>query len=194
MNIITAPHQGLRTPAQPITKVDKKTTKFLSELELTLKNKKNPTGVGLAAPQLNEHYRAFVTFLPNDIDDNPETTHSSRIKTYINPEITKHSKETTFGPDNKDPNLEGCLSIPKLYGPIPRWKWIELEFDSIIEGELKRDKVRLEWFSARVAQHEFDHLQGILFTDYSLEYDLPLYKEDAQGKLIEIDNRIAQLF
>jgi peptide deformylase len=63
---------------------------------------------------------------------------------------------------------------------VPRWPWIEVEFQELIQDELVEKKERFEWFAARVMQHEIDHLDGILFTDYSLEYDLPVYQEDPE--------------
>ncbi len=182
MKIITAPHHSLRQKANPISKIDKKVSKFLAELETTLRNKKNPKGVGLAAPQVDTNLRAFAMDLSRDekIQD---------INIYINPVITKHSFNKSLGENKKNPTLEGCLSIPNLYGPIPRWEWVEVEFDQITDGELQRTSEKFEWFPARVFQHELDHLNGILFTDYSLEFDLPLYRENEdKTKLIELDN------
>lgn len=183
MKIVQAPHPSLRKKAQPITKVDKKVKKFLKELETTLENKKNPRGVGLAAPQVDTNWRAFV------IDQAPSQDQPQQLQLFINPIISKTSKKQTLGQDTKYPTLEGCLSIPGFYGPVPRWEWIEVEYDQIKNDELKRTRQKLDWFTARVFQHELNHLEGILFTDFSLDYELPLYREDKKtGKLKEIDD------
>lgn len=179
--IIQIPHDTLRQVAKRIDKVDKKLIKFIAELEETLDKKRNPAGVGLAAPQVNTSIRAFCTNL-------------STIKTYINPEIIKTSKKSTFGPDPEDPFMEGCLSMPDLYGPVPRWEWVEVEFQVLDNNKLVNKKERLESIEARVFLHELDHLDGILFTDYALEYDLPVYKEYKRDKFQEVDHELLKLF
>ena len=187
MQIITIPHQSLRQKAQKIEKLDKKTLKFLQNLEKTLQNKKNPRGIGLAAPQVDRLQRVFVTFVSeNEKKENPI------LQTFINPVITTHSKNYTLGPDKKNPVLEGCLSMPGLYGSVPRWEWIEVEYQNVDFSDdfpkLITLKNKFQGFHSRVIQHELDHLDGILFTDYSLEYDLPVYVEKGK-KLVEIEDR-----
>lgn len=184
MKIISAPHPSLRTVASEVKMVDKKLTQFIKDLELTLKNKDNPKGVGLAAPQVDKRLRVFATQFSNN--DNFDDASTLKIDYYINPNITKHSGKQTFGEDKKNPQLEGCLSIPKIYGPVPRWEWVELNYFVIEDGELKEKTQRFDQFEARVIQHETDHLNGILFTDYLLEYDLPVYFENSKtGELEE---------
>lgn len=179
--IIEIPNETLREVAKEITKVDKKLIRFVLELEETLDKKRNPRGVGLAAPQVNNSIRAFCM-------------NFSRLQTYINPKIIKTSKNSTFGPDPKDPIMEGCLSMPELYGPVPRWEWIKVEFQVLENGKLVDKKQKFEAFEARVFQHELDHLDGILFTDYALEYDLPVYKEYKKDKFQEVDHELLKLF
>ena len=187
MKIISAPHSTLRHKASPVEIVDKKLINFIKDLELTLKNKDNPKGVGLAAPQVDKKLRIFTTQLSNIGDFDNEK--SLEIKHYINPIITRHPDKQIFGEDNDNPQLEGCLSIPKIYAPVPRWQWVELEYQILKNGQLVSKKKVFEDFAARVIQHETDHLDGILFTDYALEYDLPVYFENTKtGKLEETTN------
>ena len=80
--------------------------------------------------------------------------------------------------------------MPGIYGPVPRWEWVEVEYEKIENGVFVPDKKKFSDFHARVVQHEIDHLDGILFTDYSLEYDLPVYIEK-KNQLIEIEDRRA---
>lgn len=196
MKIIQAPHPTLRTKAQEVTKLDKKILQFIPELEKTLDHSQNPKGVGLAAPQVDKKYRIFSTNLPLDGSD-PDEDSALSLAHYINPEIKKTSNNRILGENAKDEDyrLEGCLSIPLLYGPVPRWEWVELEYSYIKlnanqEPELVRTKRKFSNFAARVIQHELDHLDGILFTDYLLEYDLPAYQPDPKtDKLEEIRNR-----
>ena len=106
-------------------------------------------GVGLAAPQVHEELRVFVGLL--DEEPGPD----SDAMALINPEIMPE------GPDQNS-GWEGCLSIPDIRGMVPR-------FTSILVKALDRDgrpiELRLKNFAARVAQHETDHLDGILFFD-----------------------------
>ena len=188
MKIISAPHQTLRQKAIEVDKVDKKLIQFIDNLEETLRNKDNPKGVGLAAPQVDKKLRIFTTQLSKN--DNFDDESSLEIRHYINPVITKHAGKQVFGEDKDNPQLEGCLSIPKIYAPVPRWQWVELEFLILENGKLVPQKERFDNFAARVVQHEADHLDGILFTDYALEYELPVYFENKKtGKLEETTNK-----
>ena len=119
MKIITIPHKTLRETAKPVVKVDKKLLKFVNDLTATLNKTKNPKGVGLAATQVNSLQRIFATNLDNE------------LRSYINPAIIGHSKNIVLGPPKKEPYLEGCLSIPAIYGPVPRYEWVELEYYNI---------------------------------------------------------------
>jgi len=181
MQIITVPHQTLRSQAKPVKGVDKKLIKFIENLKTTLANARNPRGAGLAAPQVNKLWRIFTTQLHLD--------HQPPLRYFINPIITRHSRKLLLGEtaSSKEVREEGCLSIPKLYGPVPRWQWIELEYWQVVNGTLVKHEEKFSNFFARVIQHETDHLNGVLFTDYSLQYDLPVYREDKQGQWREID-------
>ena len=179
--IVHMPHPSLRQPAKSVTEVTPELTKLIANLEETLAKTRNPRGVGLSSPQIDERLAVFSTLLPDDEQDGKPVMHS-----YINPKIIKNSGQKTFGPDPKSPILEGCLSIPLIYGPVPRYSWVELEYQIIDKDHLKTVKARFADFSARVIQHEFDHLQGVLFTDYSLQFGLPVYQE-VKNKLELID-------
>lgn len=179
--IIEIPHKTLREVSKTVERVDKKFISFVSQLEETLDKKRNPRGVGLAAPQVDTTLRVFCINI-------------SGVTTYINPRIAKTSKKTTFGPDVEDPIMEGCLSMPDLYGPVPRWEWIDAEFQVLEDGKLIDKQVRMQDFQARVFQHELDHLNGILFTDYAIKYNLPVYKEYKKNKFEEIDHELLKLF
>lgn len=192
MKIISVPHQTLRSRAQEVTKVDKKVATFIDGLGKTLLETNNPPGVGLAAPQVDTLYRVFATYLA---PGNDESEKHRSLRFFINPVVVDHSEKLVFGQKDDEPRLEGCLSIPGLYGPVPRFQWIEFEFQTLVAGELQTFKERFFDFPARVMQHEFDHLDGILYTDYSLEYDLPVYRENPKTKkLEEIDKVILEAF
>lgn len=179
MNIVTIPHQILRTTAQPVAGFSEELRGFLADLQTTLQQTDRPRGVGLAAPQVNVPLRIFAT----QLEENQITP-----EVLINPVIVGHGNQPTLGPDPEHPQLEGCLSMPLLYGPVPRWEWVEVEYHGLIGDQLVEKKERFDGFHARVVQHEIDHLDGILFTDYSLQYDLPVYREEGK-ELVEITDR-----
>lgn len=201
-NIVTVPHQSLRQVAKPVVDFDKKIKQVIKELATTLQESSD-RGVGLAAPQIDTKWRIYATKSEFALGENEseKKTGKKRTKPYaaifINPEITRVSKEFELGEDGDGTPLEGCLSIPGIYGPIPRHQWVELSYQTPNESntELITKEVRLHDFSARLAQHEIDHLDGILFTDYTLEYDLPLYAENDQGELEKLrDTRFVEGF
>lgn len=194
--IVTAPNSILRT----------RSTDFIlpDQLELAIKHARNlretlvpdheSIGVGLANPQIGKNSRLFVTFLPES--SNAENTdypgdaeaNNSVLTTYFNPELIDRSNTMTFGPNPKEPILEGCLSIPGFYGPVPRHEWVTLRYLSSTQEEHTQT---FRGFTARVIQHEYDHLQGILFTDYLLNNQLPLYQRNRRNQLEEVDLSLA---
>jgi len=173
MKIITTPNPLLHQKSKPITQIDKKTLKFIKSLETTLLKTSNPPGVGLSAIQVGKKLRVFSTHLP----DQP-------LQTYINPQIISKSKQITLGGPKDKPFLEGCLSIPNIYGPVKRHQWIKLNW---LDTNNQSHTQQFSDFEARVIQHEQDHLDGILFTDHSLKNNLPLYQQSSSGKLTPIN-------
>lgn len=187
MKIILVPHKTLRKTATPITKIDKKITSFLKELTNTLDQSRNPKGAGLAANQVDKLYRAFATNIPLPGENTPT------MRTFINPKLVGTKGDQEIANEKKDGWMEGCLSIPKLYGPVPRWNTVTLEFQILENDELVTKTETFTDFAASLMQHELDHLDGVLFTDYSLKYDLPLFAENPQtNKMEEIDKSIVE--
>jgi peptide deformylase len=123
-------------------------------------------GVGLAAPQIHEGVRVFVGVLEtpkgegNDAEPEPLAI--------INPEIIPVGDETVE-------DWEGCLSIPDIRGRVPRWREIRLRGYDRDGG---RFELSLRDFPARVAQHETDHLDGILFFDRMKSFETLTFLEE----------------
>ena len=105
------------------------------------KTMREANGIGLAGPQVGVQLKVFVIDIP-------------WIIACFNPRIIEYSKEKIILP-------EGCLSFPNLYMGISRSEWIEAEWLTY-NGKTKTR--RLKGLSGRIFQHEFDHLDGILFT------------------------------
>ncbi len=183
MKIVTAPHPTLRQKAEPIEKIDKKMVQFIKDLSSTLEQKQNPPGVGLAGPQVDKKLRAFAI---RPVQGRESST--VPVQVFINPKITAHSQDKTLGAKEEEPDLEGCLSIPNVYGPVPRWTWVKLDYQVLEDQRLVDKSKRFSDFPARIVQHELDHLEGVLFTDYLLEMNLPAYLQE-QNQLIELEDK-----
>lgn len=218
LKIINVPDKTLRKKSREITTLTPNLLDFIQELGQTLQGKTDPPGVGLSAIQVGEPQRVFVSYLPKDksLPADQWTPDKLQLIAHINPEITATSEAKTLGGNEDRPSLEGCLSIPHIYGPVYRHEWIELTYYTLPTGslplqgdsktppplgggarggwdkskkvsDLKKTTKRYTGFAARVMQHEQDHLDGILFTDYILKDDLELYFEEGND-LVEIDN------
>jgi len=180
MKVISAPHPTLRRVAQTITKFDKRFFKFVDRLKAQMLKEKDPEGVGLAAPQVNKSWQVFVARVGEDLRASSET------RAFINPKIIAHAPKKTLLDDSA--HFEGCLSVPLVYGPVPRWDWIEMKYQTIEAGKIVERQEKFADFPARVLQHEYDHLQGVLFTDYLLELNLPAYISK-NNEWIELEDR-----
>lgn len=193
MKIIIAPNQVLRQKAKEVEVFDKKFFTFAKELAQTLIEKENPRGVGLAAPQVNKSWRIFVAVLGEKNQESDRPT----LEFFINPRFTKLSNKKILGAMDGSERFEGCLSIPLLYGPVLRHEWVEVEYQSLDYKELQKKgqaqiiskMARLTDFDAKIVQHEYDHLEGILFTDYSLQNNLPIYVTNKEGQWVEVENK-----
>lgn len=188
--VLTAPHPTLRQTAQPIKTVDKKLLDNIKQLIIALEGEKDPPGVGMAFPQIDKSIRGFA-LRPDAKGDNPA---HAKIKILINPVITAHSTNQSFGEDPDEPDFEGCLSVPKIYGPVPRWDWLELDYEIIKDEQLLKQSQRYTGYVARVIQHELDHLDGILFTDHLLKLDLPAFIKQGDEFAELMDRDILQVF
>lgn len=107
-------------------------------------------GVGLAAPQIAEGLRLFAYWVPA-FEDRPEVPPT----VLVNPEIRVIGEEV-------DEGWEGCLSIPGLRGLVPRHRRIKVK---AVDVEGSPVSLTADGFHARVLQHEYDHLDGIVYLD-----------------------------
>jgi peptide deformylase len=111
-------------------------------------------GVGLAAPQIGLAIRLLVIDLDALREDNPELADFKIAM--INPEMLEMSEEEIEA-------NEGCLSIPGISEKVYRAEWIKIKY---FDASFKEHIEEFEGFKARVIQHEYDHLEGSLFTDH----------------------------
>lgn len=166
--IVHAPNDVLASPAKTVTNFDKKLTRLVADMKDTLVATTNPKGVGLAAPQIGEPWRVFLT-KPHD-----------GIRVFINPEIIKKMGQTDGVPEREN-KLEGCLSIPKIWGRVKRAETLTLHYNDET-GHSHQEQ--FTGFIATIIQHETDHTNGTLFTHRVLEQKEKLYQatRDEKGK------------
>jgi peptide deformylase len=142
-------HPVLRERARPLDKSDFKSAVVQKLIDDMIDTMHEYHGVGLAGPQVHEGLRIFVALL----DDEPDSKSPAAV--VINPEIIPNAQSTEEG-------WEGCLSIPDIRGMVPRYTDITMR---ALDRNGRSVELTLKNFVARVAQHETDHLDGVLFFD-----------------------------
>ncbi len=169
--IVKVPNPVLTAEASPIKSFDKKLEKLIADMKHTLLQCKNPKGVGLAAPQIGEPYKVFIT-RPREKDP---------IRVFVNPTIVSVDDTHTDGVPERDNKLEGCLSIPNIWGKVTRATGLTLRYQDEY-GNSKEEQ--FTGFLATIIQHETDHVNGILFTHRVLEQKGTFYQSarDKNGK------------
>ena len=124
--------------------------KLIENMFLTLDE---ASGVGLAAPQIGKNIRLFVVDCTPWADEVPELAEYRKV--FINAEIYERSAETSLF-------NEGCLSLPGLHEDVSRPVSIKIRYQD--ENFVEHDE-EIGGMAARVIQHEYDHLEGEVFTD-----------------------------
>ena len=142
----------LREPSKEVVKVSRKIQDLVQDLLDTMYNAQN--GVGLAAPQIGVNLRVFVIDVRENDILNPIV--------FINPKIIKKSGEVV--------SSEGCLSFPDVYSDVKRAENVLVKATDI-KGRSFTLEAKEGSLLSRAIQHEFDHLNGILFIDRCEDVD-----------------------
>ena len=130
------------------------------------------SGIGLAAPQINKGIRLFLIDTTPFVDDEEETEEVIVKQAFINARIIEETgEEWVFN--------EGCLSIPDVREDVSRKSTVTIEY---MDENFKKHTTTFDGLTARVIQHEYDHIDGILFTDKISA----LRKRMIKGKLMDI--------
>jgi peptide deformylase len=145
--IVRLGHPALRSPAQPIPPARIADPEVQTLIDDMVETMHEAHGVGIAAPQLGEEVQIFVYHAAGP----PEIP----LHVVINPLITPQVREVVY-------DWEGCLSIPDLRGLVPRHG--EVRVQGLDRGGKPVDYV-VAGFEARIVQHEYDHLNGVVFLD-----------------------------
>lgn len=173
-SLVIVPSPVLINKSDKVKHFDAKLSEIISEMTETLLATTDPVGVGLAAPQVGLPLQIFQM----------KPSEKSKVTTYINPKIIEESQNQDIPNfsnstkiEAKKPKkgklLEGCLSVPNIWGHVTRKKEVKLSwFD---EKGREHEKLFIG-FPAVIIQHEMDHLNGVLFTKHVMAQNEKLYK------------------
>jgi peptide deformylase len=158
VNILKYPHPTLRHKSKTLRRVDSELRKLVRQMFDIMYERE---GIGLAANQVDLPYRLFILNLAGD----PEAKDEEHV--FINPVITQRKGSAE--------DKEGCLSFPEIFAPVRRSAKVVLAAYTL-EG--KEIAYELDGLFARAAQHESDHLDGVLFVDRLTPSHLLSIRED----------------
>ncbi|HEY8748773.1 MAG TPA: peptide deformylase [Tepidisphaeraceae bacterium] len=162
LKIIYYPDPRLKRMSKPVTRFDEELRQLVVRM---FKLMRESHGVGLAAPQVGKNIRLFVMNPSGEAGDD---------QVYINPVLSD--------PDGDEEAEEGCLSLPDIHVKVTRNKRIRIAAQDLDGTSFEQTG---SGFIARVWQHEFDHLNGILLTDRMG----PVAKMSNRKKLKELEDR-----
>jgi peptide deformylase len=166
LEIVTMPDERLREKTKPITRFDDELQTLIDDMIETMRF---ANGVGLAAPQIGKNLQlTVIETLPEVDDEGRELPDSRQLFVIANPRIIWESKTVIDA-------IEGCLSIPGYLGEVERAEAIRVRAQ---DRHGKKIKLRLTGWTARIFQHEIDHLHGLLFIDKLTDPD-HLWTEEA---------------
>ncbi len=157
----------LRKKAKPVDKNDEELKEIIENMWETMYYS---DGIGLAAPQVGKSIRIFMVDATSGADEEPELKDFKKV--FINPEIIETSGD-------KWVMNEGCLSLPEIREDVTRPDKVRIKY---LDENFEEHEEEFEGFAGRIVQHEYDHLEGVLFVDYLS----PLRKRLLKGKLNNI--------
>lgn len=175
MEIITTPDPRLRQRCKKVNHISDETLDIIAKMrEASLAWEKDhpyELSAAMAAPQLGFDRRIII------IRDDLEDKKNANFTAFIDPEIIK-----TEGKPEKD--YEGCLSVPSIYGLVPRPKKVKIK--ALLEDGTPV-RIKAEDSLARTFLHEIDHLDGILFIDHIKDDKTAFFRMNDQGDLDPVD-------
>lgn len=174
-SIITLPNPHLRTKSARIIVPDESTNELINDMTSAAldweDSRPHEISAALAAVQIDRMER--VVIVRSDFEDKSHR----EFTVLINPEIVKYEGDIVA-------DYEGCLSIKRVYGKVPRHTKIRVKAIDETGAEVR---FRAEGFLARVIQHEIDHTNGIVFIDHIRDDEKAFYTLDESGELQPLD-------
>lgn len=176
MKIITTPDARLREPSEKVREIDDEILGVIAEMrKLSLDwEKAHPfeLSAAMAAPQIGVNKRIII------IRDNMEDKKKATFTALINPEVIRADGKIVR-------DFEGCLSVPAIYGKVPRASKVKVRAKLEDETEVR---IKATGELARTLLHEIDHLNGILFIDHIKNEKKAFYRMDEKGDLVPIED------
>jgi peptide deformylase len=156
-------HPVLRMESQRVTREALSSPAMQTLIDNMMQTMEEYTGVGLAAPQVHESLSIAVMECHGPRGEIPMTV-------LVNPDVTILDEELIE-------DWEGCLSIPELRGRVPRWRKLRVD---AMDRQGNRVQITAEGFTARVIQHEFDHLMGKVYLDRMRDFKTLTHLQEFQ--------------
>ena len=173
--LISLPNPHLRQNSKKVGVVTEEIRTLVERMERVTLNweegREHEVGVALAAIQIDISLRVIV--IRNDFDNKEDKA----FRAFINPVIAKYEGELLE-------DYEGCLSVPDLYGKVPRYSKVRIK---ALDISGKPVRFSAEGFLARVFQHEIDHTNGRVFIDHIKDARAAFYALDSEGNLQQLD-------
>lgn len=173
--IITTPDPRLRKKSTKVSDFGESTQKIISDMvKLSLdweRDHEFELSAAMAAPQMGINKRIII--VRNDMSDKADTTFTA----LINPSVIKTEGKTTC-------DHEGCLSVPSVYGLVPRPEKVKIK--AFLEDGTEV-RIKADHELARTLLHEIDHLDGVLFIDHIQDDRGAFFKLDDKGDLKPLD-------
>jgi peptide deformylase len=174
-NIITLPNPRLRQRSSRVRVVTPEVKNIIKDLTTVAldweDSRPHEISAAISAVQINHLDRIII--VRSDFDDKAVRDFTA----LINPEIIKLEGEITE-------DFEGCLSVPDVYGKVPRYNKARVKAMDVDGNEVR---FKADGFLARIIQHEVDHTNGIVFIDRIRDKKDAFYKLDEKGELQPLD-------
>ncbi len=178
-DIIALPNSHLRQKSQRVHVITPEIAHLVENMTSAAidweNSRPHEISAALAAVQIDQHER--VVIIREDFEDKENNT----FVPLINPEVIKYEGEQLA-------DYEGCLSVTKIYGKVPRWTKVRVKALDINGNEIR---IKADGFLARVLQHEIDHTNGICFIDHIRDITDAFYTLDDQGELQPLEYETA---
>jgi peptide deformylase len=174
-DIIALPNPHLRQKSQRVGVITDNIRQVVKDMEAATidwdESRDHEVGVALAAVQIDHLYK--IVIVRNNYDNKDD--HGFTV--FINPRITKLEGEVKE-------DFEGCLSVPSIYGKVPRHTKVRVK---ALDLDGKEFRATAEGFLARIFQHEIDHTNGLVFIDHIKDNPEAFFRIDDDGKLQPLD-------
>lgn len=174
-DIIALPNPHLRQKSKRVGIITPKIKQIIKEMRAATidwdQSREHEVGVALAAVQIDHLYKIVI------VRNNYEDKNDTGFAVFINPVIVKAEGELVE-------DFEGCLSVPNVYGKVPRFTRVKVK---ALSETGKEFRVSAEGFLARIFQHEIDHCNGLVFIDHIKDNPEAFFVLKEDGELEPLD-------